>query len=134
MSNITRELRNVINTSAFRMNDPIKEMACFLGTEYRLDRSTFENQRDMLKGLIGYIEVKVSESDFEDKRAEIYEDAKKSLAEYWHCEKISCANCHIFDGVNPIEHYDSVSCSNAMRIDLLTRLENLMLEKYDAEA
>lgn len=134
MTNITRELRNVINTSAFRMNDPIKEMADFLGTEYRLDRSTFENQRNMLRDLIGYIEVKVGEQDFEDKRAEIYEDAKKSLSEYWCCEKNSCANCHIFDGVNPMEHYDSVSCTKAMMIDLLNRLENLFREKYDAEA
>lgn len=87
----------------------------------------------MLRDFIVYIEVKVGEQDFEDKRAEIYEDVKKRLSEYWHCEKISCASCHIFDGVNPKEHYDCVSCSNAMKIDLLTRLENLMVEKYDAE-
>ena len=114
--------------------DPIYELGKEIEVDYDIESSIYENQCNVLRKLAELIEAEKIKESFEDKIEGIYEDAKKNLAEYWHCDKVSCENCGIFDGVNPIEHYDSVSCTKAMMIDLLNRLENLFREKYDVEA
>ena len=58
----------------------------------------------------------------------IKEDAAKPFYQYWNCANVcSCEKCPSkIEGQKPYEHYETFSCSGAMKIDLIERTIKVM--------
>lgn len=59
-----------------------------------------------------------------DSREKVLRDARKLIGEYWGCE--TCGKCPaLVNGKRPYERYHVGDCNEAMRLDLLARLDRL---------
>lgn len=63
-----------------------------------------------------------------DTQRAIDEDAAKTAAEYWGCERLACDECPaLVGGRTPRERYGTARCGTAMKIELLQRRRELSL-------
>lgn len=63
-----------------------------------------------------------------DTQRAIDEDAAKTAAEYWGCERLACDECPALEGGRtPRERYGTDRCQTAMKIELLQRRRALSL-------
>lgn len=54
------------------------------------------------------------------------DDAKKAYEDYWGCSGVLCEDCPAeVGGKKPCDHYGTVMCDHAARLDVLARAERL---------
>lgn len=61
-----------------------------------------------------------------DSWEKLRDDAVKSYEGYWGCDGVLCEDCPAeVGGKKPCDHYGTVMCDHAARIDVLARAERL---------
>lgn len=67
-----------------------------------------------------------------DSWGRLYEDAMKSVYEYWGCIDFCCDKCPaLVDGKKPNERYRTTGCLKAQQLDIIARAERLAVVNGD---
>lgn len=67
---------------------------------------------------------------FSDTVERIIEDAEKEVSEYWGCRGYFCESCPSkINGKEPYDHYNTLGCDAAQKLDLLHRMQDVLKQK-----